>query len=177
MATDTAQLFEPLSCRDFYAMLVADFDDFMAEPHSARRAWHCAITAYHLHEWVWGDWLKGNEAARATFQVNSSIEFLQWIERHCVWFWFVQQLTNGAKHFVRRPASQPILVGTPHGEGTFGMGPYGKGYLIVDLGEDAGDERFTPAARFLEVVVRFWRDFFRAYMPDPDLPVSRHHAM
>lgn len=39
-----------LSCRDFYAILVEDFDDFMAEPHSIRRAWHCAITAYHLHE-------------------------------------------------------------------------------------------------------------------------------
>jgi hypothetical protein len=43
-------MFEPLTCRDFYEMLVEDFDDFMAEPHSARRAWHCAITAYHLHE-------------------------------------------------------------------------------------------------------------------------------
>jgi len=39
-----------LSCRDFYAILVEDFDDFMAERHSIRRAWHCAITAYHLHE-------------------------------------------------------------------------------------------------------------------------------
>ncbi|MBW9089834.1 hypothetical protein JNB91_18635 [Rhizobium wenxiniae] len=50
-------MFDILSARDFYSMLVDDFDDFAVEPHSARRAMHCAITAYHLHEWVWGDWL------------------------------------------------------------------------------------------------------------------------
>lgn len=30
------------------SMFVDDFDDFMVEPHSARRAVHCAITAHHL---------------------------------------------------------------------------------------------------------------------------------
>jgi len=29
-------------------MQVEDFDDFMAEPHSARKAVHCCITAHHL---------------------------------------------------------------------------------------------------------------------------------
>ena len=50
--------FEIANSCDLYAMLVADFDDYMAEPASARRALHCAITAFHLYEWVWGDWLK-----------------------------------------------------------------------------------------------------------------------
>jgi hypothetical protein len=30
------------------SMFVDDFDDFMVEPHSARRAVYCAITAHHL---------------------------------------------------------------------------------------------------------------------------------
>jgi hypothetical protein len=169
-------MFGPLTCRDFYAMLVEDFDDFMAEPQSARRAWHCALTAYHLHEWVWGDWLKSNRQVRDHLKVNSSVEFLRWVEQHCVWFWYVQQLATGAKHFVRQPGSQPILVGQ-YGQGGYGTGPYGQGYLIVDLGEEAGDERYQTAASYLEVVVRFWRDFFRAYLPDPNLPASRHHSM
>ena len=33
-----------------------------------------------------------------------------------------------------------------------------------------------PAGFLLEVVVRFWRDFFRTYRPDLDLPASRHHV-
>jgi len=30
------------------SMFMDDFDDFMVERHSARRAVHCAITAHHL---------------------------------------------------------------------------------------------------------------------------------
>jgi hypothetical protein len=31
------------------------------------------------------------------------------------------------------------------------------------------------AEDLIEVVVRFWRDFFRLYRPSTALPVSRHH--
>ncbi len=50
-------MFDILNASDFYAMLVEDFDEYMDKPHSARLAIHCAITATHLHEWVWHDWL------------------------------------------------------------------------------------------------------------------------
>ena len=50
---EVSLMFDLVTAHDFYAMLVEDFDDFMAEPHSARRAVHCAITAYHLLDWVW----------------------------------------------------------------------------------------------------------------------------
>ncbi|MBW9089833.1 hypothetical protein JNB91_18630 [Rhizobium wenxiniae] len=47
---------------------------------------------------------------------------------------------------------------------------------MIDLGEEAGDQRWLPAAHLLEVVVRFWRDFFQKYLPSPDLPVSAQHV-
>jgi len=34
---------------DFYDMLVEDFDDFMREQHSARRAFHCILESVSLH--------------------------------------------------------------------------------------------------------------------------------
>ncbi|WID99670.1 hypothetical protein QO058_30175 (plasmid) [Bosea vestrisii] len=34
-------MFDVKGWRDFYAMLVADFDDFHSESDSARRAMHC----------------------------------------------------------------------------------------------------------------------------------------
>lgn len=45
-------MFDLVSAHDFYTMLVQDFDEFMEEPHSARKAVHCAITAHHLTDWV-----------------------------------------------------------------------------------------------------------------------------
>lgn len=63
-----------------------------------------------------------------------------------------------------------------YGQGPYGIGPYGKGYLVIDYGEDAGEHRWMPAAHLLEVVVRFWRDFFKKYRPGEDIPVSAHHV-
>ncbi|TPK89074.1 MULTISPECIES: hypothetical protein [unclassified Mesorhizobium] len=57
-------MFDIVTAKDFYTVLVQNFDDFMDEPHSARRALHCAITAFHLHEWVWGERLSKDKAAR-----------------------------------------------------------------------------------------------------------------
>lgn len=170
-------MFNIQTATDFYSMLVEDFDDFVAEPHSARRAMHCAITAYHLHEWVWGDWLSKDKASREAMGISGRDRelFLRWIDRHCVWFRIVQDLANGTKHFARDTGFLAVRV-VGFGEGGFGVGPYGKGYLVIDWGEAAGDQRWQPAAHLLEVVVRFWRDFFLKYLPSPDLPVSAHHV-
>nr|WP_172691320.1 hypothetical protein [Agrobacterium tumefaciens]ASK44685.1 hypothetical protein [Agrobacterium tumefaciens] len=170
-------MFNILTARDFYSVLVEDFDDFVAAPHSARRAMHCATTAYHLHEWVWGDWLSKNKTARDALGISARDRdlFLQWIDRYCVWFRIVQDLANGTKHFARDAGFETVFVGG-FGEGGFGVGPYGKGYLVIDWGQEAGDQRWLPAAHLLEVVVRFWRDFFQRYLPSADLPVSRHHV-
>jgi hypothetical protein len=39
-------MFDIATCTDFYSMLVQDFDDYMSETHSARKALNCAIAAY-----------------------------------------------------------------------------------------------------------------------------------
>jgi hypothetical protein len=168
-------MFDLATSQDFYAVLVADFDDFMAEPHSARRALHCAITAFHLHEWVWGDWLKADHVTRAALGISDKKSFLEWIDQHCVWFPGVQDLANGTKHFARNQGFETMRIGG-YGQGPYGVGPYGQGYLLIDYGEGAGVHRWQPAAHLLEIVVRFWRDFFRAYRPSADLPASKHHV-
>jgi hypothetical protein len=83
-------MFDLTNSRDFYAMLVEDFDDFMAEPHSARRAVHCAITAYHLHEWVWSDWLKHDYDVWKALGIRDKDSLRSWIDAKCVWVLAVQ---------------------------------------------------------------------------------------
>ena len=60
--------------------------------------------------------------------------------------------------------------------GGYGQGPYGQRYLLIDYGEGSGEHRWQPDAHLMEYVVRFRRDFFRAYRPIADLPVSKHHV-
>lgn len=187
-------MFDLRTSRDFYVMLVEDFDDFMAEPHSARRALHCAITAYHLHEWVWGDWLKSDSAVKQTLGIEDLKSFRVWLDSTYPWFSIVQNLTNGTKHFARDEGFQTLvvravpfsldIVGAGLDEGAFG-GPLlnegsakqdSEGRLLIDFGEAAGEHRWLPAAHLLDSVVRFWRDFFKKYHHSSDIPMSRHHV-
>jgi hypothetical protein len=85
----------------------------MAEPHSARRALRCAITAYHLHEWVWSDWLSKDYNVWKKLGIRDLESFVDWIDRACVWFRGVQDLANGTKHFIREQGFETSCF--PHG--------------------------------------------------------------
>jgi hypothetical protein len=213
-------MFDVTTPEDFYAMLVEDFDEFMADPHSTRRALHCAVLAYHLHEWIWGGWLKRDDELRDKLNIRDFNGFVQWIDNHCVWFRFVQEIVNGTKHF--RPAqgfetvrvvAAPFALDQPTAgfdegawngpiryiAGEFPIGFDGKGYLVLDLGspvphdnseaadlpmatteesdiEPVPESRYLPAAYLLEVIVRFWRDFFRLHRPSANVRSSKFHV-
>ncbi|MFG1391627.1 hypothetical protein [Xanthobacter agilis] len=172
-------MFDIRSARDLLDKLEADFADYANESDSARLALNCSITAFHLHEWVWGDWLKSDRETRDALGIQSPKEFLQWIDKTCVWFPTIQALTNGTKHFGRpkgfdgiRVSRMPFMFDTPNAgfdQGCWdGPEPYVTGedsYLLIDYGSEAGEHRWYPVAALLEAVVRFWRKFFALYAP------------
>ena len=130
---------------------------------------NCAITAHHMAEWVWGDFVKGDVALKAKLGVKKREDFLQWIDTQTVWYGVVQGLSNGSKHFDRKAAEDTRTV-RGYGMGGFGQGPYGQSYLAIKVSET--DPQNLPVADLLEVVIRFWRDFLRSNGPYPELPVS-----
>lgn len=178
-------MFDIITAGDFLEKLEADFDDFMKEPHSARHALNCAITAYHLHEWVWGDWLKTDYATWRTLGIRDKDSFLAWIDKACVWFKTIQDLANGAKHFgsfenfkAERVGAPPFMLdelGAGCDEGAWdGPAPFiaesqGASCLLIDYVESTGTYKLRTAAALLDVVVRFWREFFSRYHPDPEV--------
>jgi hypothetical protein len=92
-------MFDIITSRDFLAKLEADLDEFMKETHSTRLPLNCAMTAYHLHEWVRGDWLKTDHATWKALKIRDKDSFIACIETACPGFTTIQQLTNGTKHF------------------------------------------------------------------------------
>lgn len=162
---------------DFYKLLVTDFDEFCADPTSSRLAIHCAISAYHMADWVWGDWLKNDAKTRAALGVSKDkASFLRWIDRHSIWFAYIQGIANGSKHFAPQHFGTDVVSG--FGEGPFGVGPFGRPYLVVDFGDGIPvGERYQAAGALLEVVVRFWRDFLRIHRPNPGRVDSTNHGI
>lgn len=190
-------MFDIATPTDFYGMLVQDFDEYMSEPHSARKAIHCAIIAYHLREWIWKEWLTHDIAAQNAIGAHNEDAFNAWVNRSCVWFRLLRGLANGTKHFTNKAGFQTMRVmavpfafdqmtaGFDQGawdgpiryvQSPIPVGSHGQGYLLLDLGESAGEHRWLPAAHLLEVIVRFWRDFFRKFRPTANLTHSKHHA-
>jgi hypothetical protein len=168
-------LFDIVTSHDFLAKLEEDYDDFVKEPHSTRLALNCAITAFHLHEWVWGDWLEAHNA------LKDKDAFLAWIGNACPWFRTIQGLANGTKHFgsslsfgTEFVVSPPYTYCEPAAEWDEGFPkPYvadgGKGHLLLDHGPGSGPHRWQTAASLIDVVVRFWREFFSRHHPNPDV--------
>ncbi|WP_050043534.1 hypothetical protein [Bradyrhizobium sp. LTSPM299] len=151
-----------------YAKLVLEFDDFCADQGSGRHAMNFVITAFHLTEWVWKDFLKEDEAKRNELGIAKDINaFHRWIMDKSIWTAQMQDLANGSKHF--QPKGLPIrqhVVG-PLNTAAFNTIGFNEVEvtLVVDMGELEGRPHFIPAAQLFEVVMRFWRDFLCLHAP------------
>lgn len=163
-------MFDIINSCDFYQKLLEDFDDYMNRPDSARHAMNCAITAHHLADWVWGDFVKSDDQLKRTLGLRKKEDFMAWIDSQTVWYGVVQSLSNGSKHFLRKEAENTRKI-QGYGEGGWGQGPYGSSYLAIEV--SLTDPKNLPVSMLLEVVIRFWRDFFRLYAPYHSLPTSQ----
>src|SRR5258706_13329869 len=46
----------------FYGKMLEDYDHFVEQSGSPRHAINCMLSAYHMAEWIWGDWLQTDYA-------------------------------------------------------------------------------------------------------------------
>jgi hypothetical protein len=146
---------------------------------------------------LWHDKIDGSQELRQKLDVRSLTDFSEWVYTHSVWMRFISEIANGTKHVRNRQsfesmrvASLPFSFDTPHAgfdegtwdgpvryvQGSIPLGKNGKGYLLLDLGEGAAEHRWLYTENLLEVSVRFWRDFFRLYLPKPEVLASKHHV-
>ncbi len=163
-------MFDIQNSRDFYQKLLEDFDDFMEHQDSARHAMNCAITAHHLADWIWGDFVKGDFALKAKLGIKDNDDFMHWIDSQTVWYGLVQSISNGSKHFIRKAAERTQKI-EGFGMGGFGQGPFGMSYLAIEISPT--EPRFLPVSQLLEVVIKFWRTFFRDHGPYGEIPEGR----
>jgi hypothetical protein len=173
-------MFDIVTSRDYLAKLEADFADFMKEPGSEQRAVNCAITAFHLHEWVWTDWLKADSARRQFFGAATKGDFVAAIVRACPWFLVMQEIANAAKH-TREPSFKTIRVSLlpearnlpnagaedSHWDGPMPFLTGDTEVLLIDNGPESEVHRWMLMGQLLYVVLQFWRQFFESYAPRP----------
>jgi hypothetical protein len=163
-------MFDINNSRDFYQKLLDDFDDCIEHPDSARHAMNCAITAHHMADWIWGDFLRGDVTVKAKLGIRDKNDFMRWIDTQTIWYGLVQSISNGSKHFIRQAAQGAQKV-EGWGMGGYGHGPYGVSYLAIEV--SSTDPRFLPMNHLFEVVIRFWRDLLQQHGPHNPLPEGK----
>lgn len=150
-----------------YAKLVQEFDDFCDDPGSGRHAMNFVITAYHLAEWVWKDFLRDDNAKRQELGIADMKGFSAWIAGKSIWAAQMGDLANGSKHFQEK--GLPIRR---HVVGSFNTAAFNelafnemRVTLLVEMGEHHGRPHFVRATHLFEPVMKFWRDFLRDHGP------------
>lgn len=160
-------MFDIVTSLDFLSKLEAEYIDFKAQPDSARYALNCIMTAYHLHEWVWGDWLQTDyEAWRKIGGIRDRDSFKMRLTQLWSGLAVAEELTNGTKHFRQSDRFEEATVQTKrvagYGSGPYGVGPFGRPYLLIDYGSGL-ETRYQTAERLIDEAVSFWRAFFEAH--------------
>ena len=104
-----------------------------------------AVTGlYHMHDWLWAKWLKDIKPVELDgATINSKTDLLRSLDANCPHFKLIQQLANGAKHACYVDAGGKI---EGYGAGPYGIGPFGKAYLLIDLGKGKGTDRYLVAS-------------------------------
>jgi hypothetical protein len=81
--------------------LTEELRDFEgADCLSARHAINAVMTAYHLHEWVWGELVKNRLDLHNTWRLSpgkraNCSDFKDWIKRQCPAISEAEEVTNG----------------------------------------------------------------------------------
>lgn len=165
-------MFDIKNSRDFLEKFYEDYDDFQNNRQSARLAINAALTAYHLAEWVWGDWLKKDHVTWAKLNIRDEETFIKWLDEACFYFPVMQRIANGSKHFIRKDQATTLKSGG-YGQGGYGVGGYGEASLQIEVASrfDEADKTWLDAQILIEDVLIFWRNFFRDHSPyKSDMP-------
>lgn len=152
-------MFSIVTATDFLRKVEQDWKMLEADFANPGLAINCILSSYHLHEWLWARQLKDKNPRKLNEQVlRDKDAFVAWLEANCPHFNLLQELANGSKHCAPVHPTDHV---EGYGQGPFGVGPFDKAYLLIDLGDDLpGESRYLVATDVLQAIVKFWQNLF-----------------
>lgn len=143
-------------------IVVPSYNEFMEDTTSLRKAFYCAISLYHLHDWIYE--LHGSDLG-----LSEKTELLGLLKDLHSDFALIQGICNSAKHLSARPSSthpgrptsaaNTTVQTTSWGEGGWGEGPYGGTARVrVKVGPNADREFKEVAENVYDMLNKFLTD-------------------
>ncbi|MGE0079355.1 MAG: hypothetical protein AB7S48_15955 [Bacteroidales bacterium] len=141
--------FDIKNSKDFFEKLKLDYLDFQKDILSSRLAINCALTAWHLTDWIY-------EEYKDRLGFNNIGVFRKSL--NCDSLLLMHDIANGSKHFeINRPKSN--ISNTNLHKGGFSRDfsfDFDVSCLIIKLDSDV--EKYFETE--IESVIEFWKSYF-----------------
>lgn len=135
---------------DLFLKLKQEYSELIKDPTSSRYALNCAMTAWHLTDWIYHEYnYKSKFPKLGDFQKSLKI--------NCDSLQIMHDITNGSKHY-KLTKHVPKISNTAMHEGTFDN-TFDFSFDTSRLEIIMDDGRTLLFINEIENVVNFWRDF------------------
>lgn len=138
--------------KDFFKKLEEDYLEFYSDKTSSRVALNCAMTSWHLTEWIYNEYnslLVSDFATLATFQNN--------IKRQCPSLQIMHDIANGTKHYLLT-RHRPIIRDTTLHQGGFSSG-FSRDFNISTLDIELYDGTKIYFEDEIKTTIIFWKQY------------------
>lgn len=167
-------MFDITNSAQFYEKLVFEYEELRKDKGSARVGINCAITAYHLAEWAWGDFVKADKALQNDLGFGNVDEFKAWLDKEIPEFQSMQMIANGTKHFIRKYFPQTNRAEAAFSDAFQQDAFQTQDMLTVEVPYESGPS-WMDLEGVIENQILFWRGFIEKYSEHKGLmlPPSR----
>jgi len=142
--------FEIITPIDFFGKLIEDHREYAGDLLSSRRAINCAMSAWHLLDWIYWEYYHVSMEKR---------ELMDKVQRECPAFIILQDITNGSKHY-RITYYTSRVASTEHHRGAFSSG-FSRGFDISTLEVIKTDGTRHFYEDIINEAIVYWRLFFK----------------
>lgn len=141
--------FDINTAEDFFKKLLEDYQDFVDENTSARVAINCAMTAWHLVDWI---------AAEKGISDRDFTKFKEDLIAQCPSLQAMQDISNGSKH-CNITKYTPRIINTKKHIGDF-SNDFNNDFDITRLMIVTKDGSNMTFEDEIQNVIQFWRNYF-----------------
>ncbi len=147
---------------DLLKKLHEEYQEFLNNPVSSRHAVNCAVTAWHLIEWVWAS--HKQKMMTLSQSIKKEADFKQYISLRCPEIETMQAIANGTKHFKvdKRSGGSNVKAARIH-RGGFSQ-EFSREFDISLLEIELADGSTLVFDDTIKTVVEFWDSFFQTHL-------------
>lgn len=144
--------FDIKTSKDFLKKLQEDYAEFCLDKTSSRVALNCALTAWHLTEWIYNEYnslLISHFHTLSAFQLNIKVS--------CPSLKIMHDISNGTKHYLLT-RHKPIVKDTNLYKGSFSS-DFSRDFDTSTLDIELNDGTKIYFEDEIETTINFWAQY------------------